>query len=176
LTTTQPSPSETEAHVTRFAFAATTALKDQPEFRSYLRRLLLETIQACHGTLLAVIDDGSNSAGLKDGVWPNPPIDFFALYSGATTSKSADALADLNGAESLLSGMMNSDGVLVFSAGGKLLAYRVFLSASGEEKAVIPEVGGGRRRTYELMKLRLGNSFQSVFFRSQDGETKCEAL
>jgi hypothetical protein len=176
LKTTQPRPSETEADVTRFAAAATFALSGRSEFQTYFRRLLLETIQACHGTLLAVIDDGVTLKGLKDGVWPAPAIDFSHLHSNAITSMTADALADLNGAESLLAGMMNSDGVLVFSSTGKLRAYRVFLSATGKEKALIPESGGGRRRTYELMKLRLNKPFRSVFFRSQDGETKCEAL
>lgn len=174
LKTTQPRASRTEADVRRFADAATSALEIGSEFASYFRRLLLETVQACHGTLLSVIDEEAPQKGLKDGVWPEPPIDFFQLHSIAFTSKTADALADLNGAESLLAGMMNSDGVLVFSSAGRLLAYRVFLSANGREKASIPEAGGGRRRTYELMKLRLSKPFKSIFFRSQDGETECE--
>jgi hypothetical protein len=176
LKTTLPQSSEAEVDVARFAAAATATLGENPEFQTYFRRLLLETVQSCHGTLLAVVDEKKKPKGLKDGVWPNPALDFLQLHTIAVASKTADALADLNGVESLLTGMMNSDGVLVFSSNAKLLAYRVFLFATAKEKTSIPESGGGRRRTFELMKLRLNKPFRAVFFRSQDGETNCEAL
>ncbi len=50
------------------------------------------------------------------------------------------------------------------------------LEASGKERSKLPERGGGRRRTYELMKLRLNGIFKAVFFRSQDGETECQKV
>jgi hypothetical protein len=69
--------------------------------------------------------------------------------------------------------MINSDGVVLLSTDGSILAYRIFLKAADEEKTRIPEQGGGRRRTFELMKIRLDTELKAAFFRSQDGNTGC---
>jgi hypothetical protein len=75
-----------------------------------------------------------------------------------------------------LDGMINSDGLVIIGANGTILAYRVFLKSEDPERNRLPDLGGGRRRTYELMKLRLGTVFQAVLFRSQDGETECQRV
>ncbi len=89
----------------------------------------------------------------------------------ARQKQDADSLADLEAAEALLDGMLNSDGVVVLGPDGSVLAYRVFLKPTDEEKRTLPERGGGRRRTFELMKARVGKTLRAAFFRSQDGET-----
>jgi hypothetical protein len=67
--------------------------------------------------------------------------------------------------------MIDSDGVVVFGSDGSVLGYHVFLQPNDEEKLNVPEFGGGRRRTFGLMRIRLNAVFSAVFFRSQDGET-----
>lgn len=176
LTTNSAKASALESDVETFVAAATTALADSQDFRAYLRRLLTDILQRCHGTLLAVV--GNQQAeldpALQDGIWPLPRIALADLLSAALKSGSADALANLIAAEALVRGMINSDGIVLFWDDGSIVAFHVFLKAKDNEALKLPDSGGGRRRTYELMRLRLGVAFKAVFFRSQDGETKCE--
>lgn len=147
------------------------------QFVPYLQRLLLDLLQHCHGTLLAAHEpptDGKCPESLSDGVWLSPPLDLAAVHSEATLIKDAESLATLQAYESLLKGMINSDGVVVFGTDGTLLGYRIFLKPSDEEKKTASHKGGGRRRTYELMNSRLGVSLKAAFFRSQDGATECQ--
>ena len=126
---------------------------------------------------MAVIDPPSAARPLENiarGVWLKPPVAIGKRLADAMSKKDADSLADLQAAESLLSGMMNSDGVIILGTDASVLAFRVFLRPKAEEREQLPDRGGGRRRTYELMKLRLPSLFHAVLFRSQDGETACE--
>jgi len=72
--------------------------------------------------------------------------------------------------------MIASDGVVIFGTDGSLLGYRVFLRPTEDEKKSLPDRGGGRRRTYALMKQRLGADLKAALFRSQDGDTECEKV
>lgn len=175
LTTESAQASSLEKHIKIFVEAASASIPEPALFSSYLYRLLTDVLQHCHGTLLAVVPVNKQpDKSLKDGVWLSPLVDLAFLHATALASNTADALADLHAAESLVKGMIGSDGVVIFGSDGTARAYRVFLKPAAREKAKLPEKGGGRRRTYELMKLRLGNVFQAVFFRSQDGETGCD--
>jgi len=176
LTTTSATASNLETHIDAFVAGATGALVEGQDFRSYLRRLLTDALQRCHGALLAVVPAQSATAdtSLQDGIWPSPKISLAELRSAALKSGTTDALADLMAAEVLVRGMINSDGIVLFGEDGSIVAFRVFLKPKDTEAMALPSTGGGRRRTYELMKLRLGTTFKAVFFRSQDGETLCE--
>ena len=176
LTTNPAKKSALESDVETFIAAATSALSDGSDFRAYLQRMLTDALQRCHGTLLAVVGNqhGNVDPTLEDGIWPVPCIALAELQSAALKSGSADALANLIAAEALVRGMINSDGVILFRDDGSILAFRVFLKPKDNEALRLPDSGGGRRRTYELMRLRLGAPFKAVFFRSQDGETQCE--
>ena len=107
-------------------------------------------------------------------MWPKQQINLLDLHRNAKASNSTDGLADLQAAESLLRGMINSDGIVLFGTDGTVLAYHVFVKPKDDEAMKLPDIGGGRRRTFELMKLRLPSIFKAVFFRSQDGATGCE--
>lgn len=173
FTSRPASASPLAEHVKAFAQAAGTALdaERQSRFIPYLERLLIGILQKCHGTLLAVLTEVSaNTEGLEAATWLSPPISLASIHFEATTKQDATSLADLQGIESLLAGMVGSDGLVVFGPDGTIRGYRVFLKASDEERLKISDQGGGRRRTYELMKLRT-QSFSQILFRSQDGAT-----
>ncbi len=177
LTTKKAEPSQLGEASGRLAEAIASEVSDQGGFEPFIKRFLIETVQKCHGTLVAVIGASNVPPGesdLSDGVWLNPPLDVAGSYSEARGTSTAEALADLQAAEILLEGMINSDGVVVFDTRGRVLAYRVFLRPKDNERARIPDDGGGRRRTFELMKIRLGTLLEAAFFRSQDGETQCQ--
>jgi hypothetical protein len=176
LTTTAATASALESNIDTFVAAATAGLGDDGrDFRAYLKRVLTDALQRSHGTLLGVVAvEHHADATLGDAIRPNPRISLAELHSAPAKTVTADALADLIAAEALLRGMINSDGVVLFGDDGSIFAFHVFLKPNDAEASHLPGSGGGRRRTYELMRLRLGATFKAVFFRSQDGETRCE--
>jgi len=177
LKTTPAGPSPLERHVEAFCKAACANVKDAPTFEPYLRRLLTNILQECHGTLLAVIQSprsGKLPSTLKAGVWPSPAVALADLHATARSARSFDALAELTAAETLVRGMVSSDGVVVFGSDGTVQAYHVYLKPTPKERSKLSEKGGGRRRTYQLMRSRLKSTFKAVLFRSQDGDTECQ--
>jgi hypothetical protein len=177
LRTSPPTAAPLEDDIESFVEEAAAKVKDSKSYKPYLRRLLTEILQNCHGTLLAVIDSAQITSmikKLKDGVWPTPRLELASIHANALASRDATTLGDLKAAEVLLKGMIASDGLVLFASDGSVVGYRVFLKPNSKEARVLPVHGGGRRRTYELMKLRLGKVFTAVFFRSQDGDTGCE--
>jgi hypothetical protein len=179
FTAAEATTSQLAGHVVDFALVVSSSLTAdlQERFAAYLARALLNLLQHCHGTLLAAHVTPENREApepLSDGVWLTIPLDLAGAYRDAVGSSDAESLAVLQAYESLLSGMIASDGVVVFGTNGTLLGYRVFLKPTEEEKKSLPDRGGGRRRTYALMEQRLGEQLKAALFRSQDGDTECK--
>lgn len=178
FTAAEATKSQLAGHVADFASVVSTSSAEdvRERFATYLARTLLDFLQHCHGTLLAAHVPPKNSEPpelLTDGVWLKDPLDLAGVYQVAVESSDAQSLAVLQAYESLLIGMIASDGVVVFGTNGTLLGYRVFLKPTEEEKKSLPDKGGGRRRTYALMEQRLGEQLKAALFRSQDGDTEC---
>jgi hypothetical protein len=110
---------------------------------------------------------------MRDGVWLTSPIDLYGAHRTAVADSDAESLAALEAYEALLAGMLNSDGVVVFSNTGRILGYKIFLKPNEQEQLQVNHRGGGRRRTFDLMTTRLGVELAAALFRSQDGETDC---
>jgi len=165
-----------ESQIRQFVDFASASLVDAFEFRAYFRRILSNVIQHCHGTLLAVIPpfDTTVPASILNAVRPIPHVDFAGLHGEAIRLRDADSLADLKAAEVLLAGMTGSDGIVVFGSDGTLKAYRSFIRPEPNEAILLPLEGGARRRTFELMKIRIPAQYTAAFYRSRDGETRCE--
>jgi hypothetical protein len=178
FTSTSIKTSEFGSDIAKLSQAATSDLEDKSRegFLRYIQRMLGDILQHCHGTLIAVYRSSSESVppDFSDGVWLAAPLDIAAVHAQAVAAKDAESLATLQSLESLLRGMIDSDGVVVLGTSGNILGYRVFLKPSDDEKKAASHKGGGRRRTYELMKSRLNSSLRAAFFRSQDGDTECE--
>lgn len=179
LTTSPATESSFARDVATLADAMSASLSEpaRERFAPYLRRFLAALFQQCHGTLCAVHvrpQDNQPPEGFSKSVWLNPPLAWVDAFEEARTQKTADSLALLQSVESLVTGMVGSDGVVVFSTEGQVLGYRAFLSPRDEERKFQTADGGGRRRTYELMLARLGDAFAAAFFRSQDGATACK--
>lgn len=179
LTSASASESHFAAHMDMLANAVAEDLKpdDLKDFQPYVRRFLTDTLQRCHGTLCAVHrppTDKTAPPHFSKSVWLAEPLHWAKAHADARLQKSADALAGLQAVESLVVGMINSDGVVIFGCDGTVLGYRGFLSPNDEERKHQEAEGGGRRRTYSLMKGRLGADLRAAFFRSQDGATAFE--
>lgn len=152
--------------------------RNRDSARAYLKRLIVQICQRCHGTMIAVLKKGESKVpdSFSDGVVLEEPVDLLGAFQELTSESKAATLAMLSARESVLRGMIQSDGITVLSTDGRVLAYRVFVKPNEDERmgmAGIDLRGGARSRAFELLKLRLGGTISCAFFRSQDGETKC---
>ncbi len=146
---------------------------------AYLQRLIAQICQRCHGTMIVVLQERTLEVpeAFQDGVILQEPINLLDAFQALTAETTAATLARLSALESVVRGMIQSDGITVLSADGCVLAFRVFVKPNEHEREAMNRIdtrGGARSRAFELLKLRVGNLLSCAFFRSQDGETKCE--
>lgn len=136
----------------------------QDPSRSYLTRVLYNALRVSHGALIAVTNRRSTPRRLfNDGMPLQEPIDFAALIRGV---KRAQVLPDrLTGVSSLLKGMLNSDGIILFNNRAQLLGFNYFVRT----RVTGVENGGARRRAFSALTERLGKELCGVFIQSQDG-------
>ncbi len=133
---------------------------------TYLSRCLSRALAECHGTLIAVCPAHTVPKLLTDGVILEAPIDFLAKVRQA--QKTRIMPYSLLSASALLTGMIGSDGIVVFTRDARLLAYGCFIKYSNKAGRA---AGGGRRRAFDTLTARLGKGVSAVFIRSQDGWT-----
>jgi len=128
-----------------FADAATSDLAgdQRSDTARYLRNALTRILQRSHGTLIAVVRElpGGRSA-LSNHLPFLPPIDVAKRVSDYKSARGVEELGALNGASTLLSGALGSDGVTILTTGATLVAYRAFLPLPAGP-AALP--GGARR-------------------------------
>ena len=145
---------------------------------TYFRRIITHLCQRSHGTIVVVLLPGVSVVPelLNDGVILSQPIDLLGAFIELRREATAASLSRLSALEAVLGGMILSDGVTVLSSDGKIVAFRVFVKPSDDERIELNTInphGGARTRAFELLKLRVGKSIACVFFRSQDGVTNC---
>jgi hypothetical protein len=154
------------------------AVKDQ--CRIFLNRLFLYVTQNGHGNLSLVIDKGESCPDfLQDGVVLENKISFAEKIAELNRSSSQESglnilevNAKLNGVFNLMSGMMMSDGITIFSNDGCVLAYNIFLKHPEDDPNLKLVEGGARSRTYYVMTTKLSEKITAAFIQSQDGQTQ----
>lgn len=132
---------------------------------NFLRRLLTHIYRYGHGTLACVIDKDTQAEDLfKDGIILSNSIELAADYSESPQT----GTSFLEGAFELISGMMQSDGITVFTNDGKVKAYNVFLEVGGKTSGKENVSGGARSRAYEALCQTEG--VIAAYMQSQDGK------
>jgi len=175
-------PLSTEAVSAHVSGLATAIVEDVPEpdrkrLHGYFEQALSTAIRASHGSLIAVIPAAllELPSELREGVVLDGPLGFTEPFRTLMSQKDAVSLSQLQSRETLLTGMVSSDGVTVLASDATMRAFRIFVRptpAEAEQIAKSSFRGGGRTRAFELLKLRLGSPFAAAFFRSQDGRTE----
>lgn len=135
--------------------------------QTYTTRVLRDALRDSHGCLVAVCTGKKVPAFLRDGAVLLPPIDLPALVRAARMGEATEA--ELKATATLMGGMFNSDGIVVFSRAGRVLAYNCFVKR--DSLAIKTTVGGARRRAFETLCTKLGRGLAAVFIQSQDGWT-----
>lgn len=145
------------------------------KFREYFSKLLSRALGASHGSILICME-GNDSVSIdvmRDMVKLHPKLDFFNVFDEYRRSSSAESIVALQSYEDLLIGFLRSDGIVIFTDCGCVVAYRAFYRPSSEVVAdsKIPKVvGGARRRAYEgVASLVDSGILKAALFRSQDG-------
>ena len=174
LTTAAPSGKPMSGHVDEFAMAACSEVpKDQREQAvGYLSRVITDCLRGSHGALLACAPSKKplDRSKLSDGVVLSDPIPLVQTMLTAIKGKRAAEATLLRSQESLLRGMIGSDGVTVFGTVGSIRAFRIFVQQTGTKKAAgSPVSGGARSRAFAVLRDYVGTSLKAALFRSQDG-------
>jgi hypothetical protein len=145
---------------------------------AYFEKLLFRILQRSHGTIILVVPSIQNSlpGWFEDGIAISPPVDFERPLREFKKAETAASLSELFSLETLLRGMIRSDGLTIFGSDATIRAYRVFVKPDADEHRRLSDTeihGGARSRAHELLKLRLGDSLNSVFYQSHDGKSNC---
>jgi len=131
---------------------------------SFLTRLLFETLRQSHGCIIAVTNMNKPPKFLShDGVILEHPIDFVNLITELKKGQISSSCLESKG--SLLQGMLNSDGIILFDNKGRLLGYNCFVKVSHKNDIN----GGARKRAFDALKNKVGSGLCAVFMQSQDG-------
>jgi hypothetical protein len=133
--------------------------------------LLSEVLRIGHGTL-AVVQSAKRRvlpASLRDGIILDKPIKVSTLVSDLLAHGDCAANTSLQCAGSLVSGMLQSDGITVFGSDGSVRAYNVFIKHPRSSAKGTQVTGGARRRTFDALSSMIGKELDCVFMQSQDG-------
>lgn len=138
--------------------------------KNFFKKVFLDVLQKGHGTLACVINSKKKELPKKltDGITLPVTIDVVKTISDLLEKNDLQANSVLEGQFSLISGMMQSDGITVFKNNGSVVAYNVFVKHP-EKVQKNPTSGGARSRTFQTLTDLIGSGLESVYLQSQDG-------
>jgi hypothetical protein len=178
FSTTREQPGVATDPVSGFAASCCRNIEEKPStesFRRYFTQLIERALTTSHGTMLVCTENIAEllaAPEFRDACAVEPSLDLVGAFAEYQRDPSAEAIVRLQSYEELLIGLFRSDGIVVFSTSGAVLAYRLFFRLP-EEVATsrTAVVGGTRRRAYEGLKGLVGSRLVAALFRSQDGLT-----
>jgi len=132
--------------------------------RTYLESLLSNALRASHGALIAVTK-GRLPKFLSDCTRTDPEISVSAAVDAVL--KDPAAIPQLAAAESIVFGMLASDGIVVFDTKANVVAYNAFIKLKASNVS-----GGARRRAFSALSERVGQGIVAAYFLSQDGSSE----
>lgn len=139
--------------------------------KNFFTKLFLEVLQKGHGTLACVIKSQKKELPkkLQDGINLVQKIKVPGLISDLMDKSDLQANSIIEGQFSLIAGMMQSDGITVFTDKGEVASYNVFVKHP-EKILKSPTDGGARSRTFLTLCDMIGNGLESAYIQSQDGK------
>jgi hypothetical protein len=146
-------------------------IKDQ--ITNFYKKVFNNVMRKGHGTLACVIDHRKRKIPqtLSDGIFLTKRIEVAKQILQKDSGIDLISHVKLEGSLSIISGMMLSDGITVFSNDGSLISYNVFLKHSSKLNKTSTN-GGARTRTYLGLCNLIGKDLEAAFIQSQDGKTE----
>lgn len=149
------------------------SIKEQTS--NFFKKIFYEILKVGHGTLACTIsgDKKSIPKKLEDGIILKEKINIPEIIKDLLENDDLQANSKLNGFFSIIVGMMESDGITVFTDRGEIAAYNVFVKHP-VSIAKTNTSGGARSRTFLTLCNLIGKGLESAYIQSQDGkiETK----
>lgn len=144
---------------------------DNEKLSIFFEKLIDNSLKAGHGNLIGVVEDKPEKIArikesLNDGIYLNKAIDMAAFIRDVDIEKSSNNSVSLRAYSSLMSSMINHDGITLITDTGKLLGYHLFVKQELNNRDVS---GGARSRAFESMKQL---DLKACFYKSQDGNMK----
>jgi hypothetical protein len=115
--------------------------------------------------LIAVVKRNKVPKDLQDCTVLNPFIDIKQNVSDVMDNASSEAIHVLQASESILSGMLSCDGIVVFNTKAQVLAYNGFVRLKTSSA-----LGGARMRAYHTISKASNRCFVAAFIHSHDGK------
>src|SRR5262249_10497144 len=102
------------------------------------------------------------------------PIPLVQSMLTAVKEMTAADASLLRSQESLLRGMIGSDGVTILGTDGSIRAFRVFVHRTSRKVQGLQGTssGGARSRAFDVLRGYVGKILRAALFRSQDGRTE----
>lgn len=138
---------------------------------NFFKKVFLEVLQKGHGTLACVMSHRKKELPkkLQDGIALNKRINIPSIISELLDKNDLQANSKLEGQYSLITGMMQSDGITVFTDNGEVASYNAFVKHP-EKLTKSKTTGGARSRTFLTLCDMIGNGIESAYIQSQDGK------
>lgn len=138
---------------------------------NFYKKVFNEVLKVGHGTLACIINNSKNELPkkLSDGIILEKRINIPEQISDLLNKNDLQANSALNGSYSIIIGMMQSDGITVFTDRGEIAAYNVFVKHPASI-AKTNTSGGARSRTYLTLCNMIGNGIEAAYIQSQDGK------
>lgn len=146
--------------------------KQKEQAKTFLQKLFLEVLHKGHGNLAVVVNSKKRTIPkkLRNGIILSSKINLTKYIEELRTKNDLQANSQLEGCFDLLSGMMQSDGITVFSSDGCVLAYNVFIKHPPNHKT--KSNGGARSISFEVLCELIGIDIDAAFIQSQDGKVE----
>ncbi len=131
--------------ISAFAIDCCLDLGNADDFRIYFQRLLEQALTRSHGTILATTRSNNlrGISELKDAIPVVPKLDIYAAFMGYREIGSAESIVTLQNRESLLTGLLHCDGIVMFNTQGCVIAYRVFYRPGSQDPVRAEPLAGG---------------------------------
>ena len=139
---------------------------------TFMATVLQDLLRKGHGTLVAVVPDGSNAwkKSVSDAVVLPEPVDLAGQLEQHATDPTSSALFELMASVDLVAGMLSSDGITVFDARGRVLAFNWFIRTDTSNLSARESLGGARHRAFSALTVLVDKGeVRGCYIRSSDG-------
>lgn len=143
---------------------------------NFYKKIFNEILKVGHGTLACVISSKKKDIPkkLEDGIILENRINIPEIIKELLEKEDLQANSKLNGFYTIIVGMMESDGITVFTDNGEVAAYNVFIKHP-DSIAKTNTSGGARSRTFATLCKIIGNGIESAYIQSQDGKIEIKS-
>ncbi|OCA77554.1 hypothetical protein BBI01_03650 [Chryseobacterium artocarpi] len=138
---------------------------------TYYKKIFNEILKKGHGSLACVISHKKKIIPKKllDGIILEARINIPEIIEELRNKNDLTANSKLNGLFTIIIGMMESDGITIFTNSGEIAAYNVFIKHPNSI-AKTNTSGGARSRTFLALNSLVGNGLEATYIQSQDGK------